>query len=351
MSLAKVLAAIAAACLVGCGGGGTGEPPAAAAPVGAPCTLAAGQGWCWQHSDPTRDISFWYIWFVDGASGFVAASDGVLRKTTDGGRQWVEQRLPDSPAYGGSLQFTPEGTGFTVAQGRLYRIAAPGSAWEAMSLPGVAGTVRWTQFIDANHGWLTTWTCTAGGDIISCDSNLYATENGGATWQPRGTYDDSVGFAFADRQVGIRSQFDGLHRTTDSGRTWSKVASADVAGSLSARLYFRTPMSGWNLGSGSGSGRRVLRTNDAGQTWTPVTLPAPLSPFEQYYDIRFGDADHGWIVGTEGTVLRTSNGGANWRRQPTGTTLPLFSVFALDKDRAWVTGARGTVLATSTGGE
>ncbi len=67
-------------------------------------------------------------------------------------------------------------------------------------------------------------------------------------------------------------------------------------------------------------------------------------------DVAFADAARGWIAGSGGTILSTSDGGKSWSLQASGTNVDLQSVFALDARTAWVVGANGTVLATATGG-
>lgn len=348
MGLVRAFACLVVVCVGGCEGGSADGPGSSAAAVGNPCSLDAGQGWCWQHLYATQDISYWGVWFLDRARGFVTAQDGVLRVTADGGRQWQDQRLPDSPTFGGGMHFTPDGVGFVVAYDRLYRSVDGGSSWQRLDLPGVSGGVRSAQFLDAAHGWLIAWTCGADGDIAFCTATLYATEDAGVSWQARGSHDSSAVFAFADLQTGIKSVYDGLFRSDDGGRTWSRVA---PAGQMARSIYFRTSTQGWSVGSGYGGiGNMVMRTEDAGLTWSQAPVP-PLGAFTQLYDIRFADDRNGWIAGSNGTVLRTSDGGASWRRQTTGTTLPLFAVFPLDAKRVWTVGARGTILATSTGGE
>jgi photosystem II stability/assembly factor-like uncharacterized protein len=69
-------------------------------------------------------------------------------------------------------------------------------------------------------------------------------------------------------------------------------------------------------------------------------------------DIRFVDAQQGWIVGGAGTVLSTLDGGLSWQRQATGTagSAALQTMFWLDGESGWVGGSFATILATATGG-
>jgi hypothetical protein len=64
---------------------------------------------------------------------------------------------------------------------------------------------------------------------------------------------------------------------------------------------------------------------NGGQTWSPIT--ADTDNLKQLNDVFFQDATRGWIVGNNGLILRSNNGGATWTRVlPTPTTANLQSV-------------------------
>jgi photosystem II stability/assembly factor-like uncharacterized protein len=58
----------------------------------------------------------------------------------------------------------------------------------------------------------------------------------------------------------------------------------------------------------------------------------------------------GYVVGENGTILKTINGGEDWEIQASGTFELLTSVFFLDENTGWA-GGGGTFLKTSNGGE
>ncbi len=75
--------------------------------------------------------------------------------------------------------------------------------------------------------------------------------------------------------------------------------------------------------------------------------------------VFFFDHKEGWVVGDEGVILHTLNGGKTWHRQPTGLRSSLRSVHFLTPDVGWVVGREelpygmgsvGVVLFTSDGG-
>src|SRR5262249_52363407 len=80
--------------------------------------------------------------------------------------------------------------------------------------------------------------------------------------------------------------------------------------------------------------------------------PPPVAgrPGPDFLAVAFADAAVGGAVGAGGAVLKTTDGGATWTPQPSGTAAPLFGVAAASADAAWAVGAGGTVLHTVDGG-
>jgi photosystem II stability/assembly factor-like uncharacterized protein len=99
----------------------------------------------------------------------------------------------------------------------------------------------------------------------------------------------------------------------------------------------------------------VLRSEDAGRTWTAPATPTHAT----LYGVSFADARHGWAVGQAGTVLHTSDGGDTWSAQPVMLQVAgaapeplrtnLFDVAAVSPSAAWAVGDLGVVLRCRDG--
>jgi photosystem II stability/assembly factor-like uncharacterized protein len=76
----------------------------------------------------------------------------------------------------------------------------------------------------------------------------------------------------------------------------------------------------------------------------------PLPQGNALQDIDAVDANTAWVVGDYGTIMKTTNGGARWQRQVSGTTSVLNSIDAVDANTAWVCGEDNTLLRTVDGG-
>jgi photosystem II stability/assembly factor-like uncharacterized protein len=88
----------------------------------------------------------------------------------------------------------------------------------------------------------------------------------------------------------------------------------------------------------------LLRTTD-GRHFT--VQPVTTSPI---YGVSFALSTFGIAVGDSGTILSTTDGGASWTPQSSGTTNALIGVYVLDQNIAIAVGTNGTILRTEDGG-
>ena len=61
----------------------------------------------------------------------------------------------------------------------------------------------------------------------------------------------------------------------------------------------------------------IQRSSDAGKSWLQV--PSPVS--SDLVQVRFRDAQHGWIVGHDSVLLHSNDGGRSWKLQLDGRSL------------------------------
>jgi photosystem II stability/assembly factor-like uncharacterized protein len=102
-----------------------------------------------------------------------------------------------------------------------------------------------------------------------------------------------------------------------------------------------------NNGTAVGQLGTILRTTDGGANWVQQTSGTT----NELRCVSFTDADNGTVVGQFGTILRTTDGGANWVEQNSGvSTVWLERVSFIDADNGLVVGQNGTILKTTNGG-
>ena len=71
-----------------------------------------------------------------------------------------------------------------------------------------------------------------------------------------------------------------------------------------------------------GDAGTIIKTTDAGMTWTPLKSGTTNA----LYDVYFFDENQGVAVGERGRILRTTDGGAGWQRVTSGVTDTLRSI-------------------------
>ena len=92
----------------------------------------------------------------------------------------------------------------------------------------------------------------------------------------------------------------------------------------------------------------VLISDDGGASWSqPQTGTRAMLT-----GVHFHDRQTGWVVGHDALILRTGDGGATWEEvySDPEDERPLFDVWFADAERGFAIGAYGLLLRTSDGG-
>jgi photosystem II stability/assembly factor-like uncharacterized protein len=94
----------------------------------------------------------------------------------------------------------------------------------------------------------------------------------------------------------------------------------------------------------------ILWSDNAGQDWHQAT--APVS--SDLVAAHFPSATQGWVVGHDGVILHSADGGKSWQRQrdgrPDEADVPLLDVWFRDERNGYAVGGFGTLLETNDGG-
>ena len=118
---------------------------------------------------------------------------------------------------------------------------------------------------------------------------------------------------------------------------WTRL-STGVANTLES-VYFVDPQTGWVAGSNG----TILHTTDGGLSWQHQDSGST----EIVRDIFFLDQNRGWVVGDERLILRTTNGGNTWETQQCpADTKTLESIYFADANHGWISGGHYTVSGT-----
>ncbi len=279
--------------------------------------------------------------FVDSLNGWAATDDQVVR-TTDGGYSWNLATDPgigtitDIAAHSESIALIVSGwSAWDMEHGwigrlSLFRTTDCGAVWDTIRDfwvgDGYFGSSRIAHV--GQHDWH------PGTRSPNCNS-LRSTD-AGATWSDMpsfgtpGVDPEPPDICFTDTLNGwaIDSR-SSIRYTSDGGETWLTIAESVGV----KRLQMVNGITGWAI---SDSG--VLTTADGGYTWQSALRASGLQA------VHFSDTRHGAIVGLDGLILSTSDGGLNWSRDTCEFTSDLYTVFMLDSAHAWAAGENGLVL-------
>jgi len=265
--------------------------------------------------------------FTDLHHGTFLTSNGALLSTADGGRTWTRQDYSTTTVGGVALHFNADNDGWLVLDGKLAHSTDGGATWSLPLTNSEMVTLQGMSWGDASHGW--TWNGT----------QLFYTADAGATWHksplPANSYISSAAMTGAFTGVVSFSWSGGL-TTQDGGATWQALPSNLHLGTL---VHTRG-QTVWSFYGGA------ARSKDGGRTWQTM-----LSNGVNYTGIDFADELHGWLVGSNGTVLRTIDGGDSWSAQPVGPDITALGVVAVDPVTAWIITGNGQILSTATAGE
>jgi photosystem II stability/assembly factor-like uncharacterized protein len=142
-----------------------------------------------------------------------------------------------------------------------------------------------------------------------------------------------------------------MARSYDDGRTFQEV---DLRIGEGLNDVFIRKDRIWVVGDAG----TIIVSTDGGQSFVKSLYtsyhrgtvdPGKRNAAIDLYSVQFIDSDRGYIVGDEGLILETSNGGTSWREQTSGTRAQLFHL-SFHGRRGWVVGTGGVILHTSDGG-
>jgi photosystem II stability/assembly factor-like uncharacterized protein len=292
------------------------------------------------------------VCFVNAACGWCVGDRGVIWHTDDGGRTWHSQ-TSNVVTELNSVCFIDERRGWVVGgenrpyaaatRGVVLRTEDGGRSWTVIPKL-VLPMLHRVKFFDANRG-IALGECAA-----FYPSGVFATHDGGMTWQPLPADKAAGGWLagdFIDREVGAVAGAGGRIATLARHEiVHSPLAVPSMRSYRAMRLV--APTGGWLVGDGG----LVMTTEDLGRSWQspPGELPQAVA---ENFDLR-AVAVHGmhvWVAGSPGScVFHSADGGQSWQCGDTGQTAPLRALAFTDAEHGWAVGDLGNILATQDGG-
>ncbi len=239
-------------------------------------SVSGGAGWDRSYYkninyNPIDVQNLFSISHLDKNNVLIGGANGTLYRSTDGGASWVNKSIPEfmppdyMPVSILDIKFPAANAAYMACgNGYVYRSFDKGDNWPDPYAFNAGKPVWSMDFTDANTGWFSCGTGSAG----SC--SVFRTTDGGASWTPQ------------------------------SGSPFGGAA-------YLLSIDFINSSTGWAVGGTNG---KIFKTTNGGINWTPQNAPATVTGL--LYSVSFANADTGYAAGAGGKVIRTIDGGATW---------------------------------------
>lgn len=209
--------------------------------------------------------------------------------------------------------------------GRIHRSTDGGKSWKEIQTPD-DGLILGIA-LDGQRG-------------VAVGRSVLLTTDGGTSWRrvkaPKVMY---LGVAMRDRIIVAVGGAGLVVRSEDAGETWTEQWLPTHA-LLTAAAFASDSVVVITTSDGS-----LLRSTDAGRNWTTIERAARA----RLRGIAFAPTGEGLAVGYWGEAIHSTDAGATWRRERSGTRLHLVDVEADPSGGFLVSGVRESVFSVTAG--
>ncbi len=144
--------------------------------------------------------------------------------------------------------------------------------------------------------------------------------------------------AFIDNQNVVAVGSHGsILKSTDGGDTWRKIRS-DIYNHL-YKLQFTSNTIGYTIGN------KMLKTDDAGESWYPIELPKSASSYPSPDNLVFANSEIGFVFGRDGKIFKTEDGGRYWKQTNYGNNT-LNSGYFINESTGYICGNSKILIKT-----
>lgn len=89
----------------------------------------------------------------------------------------------------------------------------------------------------------------------------------------------------------------------------------------------------------------LIKTTDLGKTWNKYTVD-----ITEGKGVYFVDTLNGYICGSNGEILKSTDSGINWTKLSTHIRTTLSRIYFQDTNTGWIIGPNGLIMKTDNGG-
>ena len=243
---------------------------------------------------------------LDDGNAWAVGSGGVILHSADGGQTWQAQTSNTSNTLH-AVEFLDASTGYAAGEkGTLLKTTDGGATWTAVAntFPGWA-RINALSFTDVNTGW-----------IAGQAGYIRMTTDGGQTWQ-----DVNSGVGMEIFSIHLQNGFGvfggarGIIATSDEGLAWTLRASVAQDVRDVQAVFTLGPDNTWAIGAQKEGSERAWFIDQSGDgiQFDPVAGDYGVHPILQ--EVAVPAKDIAYVVGDEGAIGKTTDGGETWSWQ------------------------------------
>jgi photosystem II stability/assembly factor-like uncharacterized protein len=232
------------------------------------------------------------LWFTSSDVGYTCGSKGTILKTTNSGSSWYSIYSSSSSDTFVSVKFPSQNVGYVLSPSKLLKTTDAGNSWGVKASTGFYNvsmyfTTNDTGYISGLYGQIM-MTPDGGNTLISL--------NTGVTTCIPAIY-------FSTKTTGFAVGYHFILKTEDRGNTWQTKYDGSIWPHYSNCINFSDSLHGFIMNDDS-----LFLTNDGGDIWQGISL-ANYSELYSFTSVWFTDSVTGYIAGSNGIILNTTNGG------------------------------------------
>lgn len=271
--------------------------------------------------------------YNNGSTYIIAGNDGKILYRVVPQLNWITAATGTT-----SNLFSTSGPSniYTVgASGTVLKSTDNGLNWSSVSIPVTNSINSVSSYLSQNYR------------IVCCDGGkIYTTTNQGVNWNevPSGTTNSLRNIFFSNYVSPYRGYVCG-----DNG-TFLKLVYAlpvpvtitviPMSTGVSNNLNAVAALNDTNIIMLAGTGGMILKSTNAGANWVQQSS-GTTNNLKFIYAVNQNDI---WIGGENGTMLHTINGGTNWLLQTVSSNASITSMMFMSNVKAIAVGSGGTIL-------
>jgi photosystem II stability/assembly factor-like uncharacterized protein len=239
--------------------------------------------------------------FANSYTGIVIGSNGnngIILRTTNGGVNWnvISENYFKKL---NSLFFADQNTGFAVGDsGLIIRTTNTGSNWEQIN-SGVTNKLTNVCFSNSSTGFISRY-----------NNGLLKTTDGGQNWSAQTFPGNILCIYFLNTITGfIGNENFYLYRTSNGGNNWTYQG---------VHMIKNISFANSTTGIAVLDSQVIYRTTDCGFTWNDYYLRTD----QGFGSVKFTNSSTGYLVGSYGAILKTTNAGDPIGIKPISSEVP-----------------------------